>query len=482
MKQNNLYYLQKPVKNNMLGTSIYPYILTYLLVLFFTTTPVNSQTLEDYLRIAAENNSGLKSRFFLYQASLERIPQVGALPDPQLSFGIFIEPMERYMGNQVAEISIMQMFPWFGTLGAARDEVTAMAKARYEEFNEAKTMLFYEVKATWYALYLLQKEITITEENIEILKSLEEIAISRLKSGGTGSTDGSGGGRIQRDQPTGSTDMGGMGMQGKSATGSTARPQNMGSMDEMGSSGSMVDVLRIQIEVNEMRNSLSLLHVNLHHLMSQFNNLLTRSTNESINIPDTVAPVMLPANISQMPDSIRLNNPMLRMLQKEEEAYMAQEKMNRKMGFPMIGIGLQYDVFQTRPGSMMEAKNMIMPMATISIPIWRSKYNASVQEARFMRDAVIEQRIDEGNRLIANYGDAMTDFNDANRRVELYKQQTQLAQQALNLLTTQYTTAGTAFEEVLRMQQLLLDYRLRGLDAIVDQNVAVAMLERLMGR
>jgi outer membrane protein TolC len=91
--------------------------------------------------------------------------------------------MERFMGNQIADISIMQMFPWFGTLSAAEDEATAMAKAKYEEFNEAKTMLFYEVKATYYSLYLLQKEISITEENIEILKTLEEIAISRLKSG-----------------------------------------------------------------------------------------------------------------------------------------------------------------------------------------------------------------------------------------------------------------------------------------------------------
>jgi hypothetical protein len=56
------------------------------------------------------------------------------------------------MGDQFAGISLMQMFPWFGTLSAAKDEMAFMAKAKFEEFNEAKSMLFYEVRANWYAL------------------------------------------------------------------------------------------------------------------------------------------------------------------------------------------------------------------------------------------------------------------------------------------------------------------------------------------
>jgi hypothetical protein len=46
----------------------------------------------------------------------------------------------------------------------------------------------------------------------------------------------------------------------------------------------------------------------------------------------------------------------------------------------------------------------------------------------------------------------------------------------------QYSTEGSNFEEVLRMQQQLLDYRLKYLDALIDGNIAVAMMERLMGR
>ncbi|MFO7524562.1 MAG: TolC family protein [Ignavibacteriaceae bacterium] len=459
-----------------------------LLFLFIGLT-VSAQTLEDYLKIAAENNPGLKSKFYSYQASLERVPQSGSLPDPQLSFGIFIEPMQRFMGNQVAEISVMQMFPWFGTLGSAEDEATAMAKAKYEEFNELKTMLFYEVKATWYALYLLQKEISITEENIEILKTLEEISISRLKSGETDGTSGSSGsGKMPNEKTSGTPGNSGSmsGMDGATTSSGTksgnVKTENMDNTSGMGRGGSMVDVLRIQIEINELKNKLTLLNDSKQPLLAQFNKLINKSLNEFVNIPDSVTPAPLPASIAEMPDSIRLNNPMILMLQQEEKAYIAQREMNMKMGFPMIGLGLQYSIFKQRPGNMMEAKNMIMPMVTVSLPIWRGKYDGAIKEAEFLHYSTGLRKEETSNQLMVSYEEALKDFRDAERRNELYQQQTRLAQQVLDILLVQYTTAGSDFEEVLRMQQQLLDYRLRSLDAVVDQNIAAAMLERLMGR
>jgi outer membrane protein, heavy metal efflux system len=61
----------------------------FILALLLVTGRLFSQTLDDYLLIAAENNPNLKAKYFQYQAALERVPQAGSLPDPQLSFGIF---------------------------------------------------------------------------------------------------------------------------------------------------------------------------------------------------------------------------------------------------------------------------------------------------------------------------------------------------------------------------------------------------------
>jgi outer membrane protein TolC len=192
----------------------------------------------------------------------------------------------------------------------------------------------------------------------------------------------------------------------------------------------------------------------------------------------------MPLSLNEIPDSIKNNNPMLKMLEQEEAAFVAQGKMNRKMGLPMVGIGLQYDIFKSRANSesMMNGQNMLMPMVTVSIPLWRKKYSASVRESEFIRQSVNEQKQDEGNLLMVNFEDALKDFKDAERRLILYQNQTALANQALNILIVQYTTEGSDFDEVLRIQQQLLDYRFKYLDALIDGNIAVSMMQRLMGR
>ena len=125
---------------------------------------------------------------------------------------------------------------------------------------------------------------------------------------------------------------------------------------------------------------------------------------------------------------------------------------------------------------------MLMPMVTVTIPLWRKKYTASVKESDFMRQSVVEQKQDISNQLMVNYEDALIEYKDADRRVKLYQDQTSLANQVLDILIVQYSTEGSNIEEVLRMQQQLLDYRLKYLDAIIDGNVAVAMMQRIIGR
>ena len=121
-------------------------------------------------------------KFAEYQAALQKIPQAGSLPDPELSVGVFLSPMELVNGNQVADIRLMQMFPWFGVLKNAKDEMSLMAKAKFELFRDAKLQVFYDVQRNWYELYKVQKDINISEKNIEILKIIERLALVKFKS------------------------------------------------------------------------------------------------------------------------------------------------------------------------------------------------------------------------------------------------------------------------------------------------------------
>ena len=94
--------------------------------------------LDKYLVLAAENNPQIRSRYKEYLAALEKVVQEGTLPDPQISFGYFIQPVETRVGAQQATASFSQMFPWFGTLDAQERVAAERAQARLQLFEDAK--------------------------------------------------------------------------------------------------------------------------------------------------------------------------------------------------------------------------------------------------------------------------------------------------------------------------------------------------------
>lgn len=449
-----------------------------------------SQSLDEYLKVAAENNPELKAYFNEYLASLEKVPQVGALPDPELTMGFFFQPMERFMGNQQADIQLMQMFPWFGMLKTQKDEASKMALAQYEVFQDAKYRLFYQVKNTWYQLYRLEEEIRITEENLEILKQYERLALIRFQSADIGT--GSGPSNMQQatsmnsgSSTSSASSMGGMsgGMtSGTSGKSSSKGGSSMGTSSSMNGGGSgMSDVLRVRIQIKELENTLALLEDSRLPIKAEFNQLLNRDINEVVSIADSLSGSVVSWERQALLDSITQNNPMLKMLDAEEEAYEAQKKMARLEGRPMLGAGVNYMPFspRTENGMPMGGNDMVMPMLRLTIPIYRKKYNALQKEAELKQLAVQQRRENTVNQLTTRLSTALRDLDDATRRTKLYREQTDLARQTLNLLMTSYATDGRDFEEVLRVQQQLLDYQLKLITSIVDQHVTIAMLENL---
>ena len=65
-----------------------------ILSLLFSAYNVVGQSINDYFVIAAENNPELKAKYKEFEASMQRIPQVSSLPDPNFSLGYFISPVE----------------------------------------------------------------------------------------------------------------------------------------------------------------------------------------------------------------------------------------------------------------------------------------------------------------------------------------------------------------------------------------------------
>lgn len=389
-----------------------------------------AQTLDDYFKIAADNNPGLQAAYKEYEAALQKVPQVNALPDPVFSFGYFISPVETRVGPQRAKFSLTQMFPWFGALKAQGDAAALMAEAKFQSFIDLRNSLYFRVAAAYYPLYELKEWIRIEQENISILESYKSIATQKFKNG----------------------------------------------------TGTMVDVLRVDIMLKDAQTNLGILLDKEKPLITTFNKLLNRPENEMVVLGDSLELEILTDNFRK--DSLIASNPKLQALDLIFQASNAAETAAQKRGLPQFGVGLDYVMVGERNDITLtdNGKDVIMPMISVSIPIFRGKYKASVKEAQFMQESYAYQKEELANMLIADYEMTWFEVQKQEQLIWLYEQQIQTSQQSLNLLFTSYGNSGKEFEEVLRMQQQLLKYRKLRSAALTQHLVAVAKINYLTSK
>ncbi len=406
--------------------TIYKIILTSILGALSMAGSAQDTTLNAFLKEAAENNPGVKAAYHEYYAALEKVPQVSALPDPKLSFGYFISPVETRLGPQQFKVSLSQIFPWFGTLKEQEKAFAEKAKVEYQQFVNIKNALFRDVKAKWFELYKVSEAIRITKENLDVLYSLKQIS--------------------QRNYETGKTQM--------------------------------TDLLRLDVNIREQENKLDDLEEKLATVKTEFNLLLNRDEQEDFNIPSALN--LDTFNLVAYRDSVR-NNPQLTALEHKENSLKHQYEVAKKKGYPTVSLALDYAVIGERTDMQVEnsGQDVIMPMVGISIPLNRKKYDAMKKEKELQLKAVQSNQQNKVNMLSAQYKKAEEQYVDAMRKVELYKEQTNETERIYSLLKTGYSADGQNFYELLRTRLMVLKYELKLEQAKADQNIAVAKLEYL---
>jgi len=406
------------------------YLHVFLLIsIWLSAVDIKSQeSLNSYLIIAAENNPGLKAAYKGYLAALEKVPQVGGLPDPQLTFGYFIQPVETRLGPQEARIGVSQLFPWFGTLSARKDVATLNAKAAYEQFEEKKAVLWLEVRGTYYQSYITRESMDITAEHIKVLTRMRQQVLTRIETG----------------------------------------------------KASVVNDLRLQMEVNELKNQLEGLNDQYVFLATKMGNLLHTELT-TIELPDSLW--MPSAPMATVMDSIRTLNPTLKKLEMRLQAFTEQEKVARKEGLPQFSVGAEY-VFIGQ--SDMEVTNygqdaILLPKIGMTLPIYRNRYKAKVKEVLIRQETVQQEQVDQTNQLETLLSQSEKETADAHRRLKLYQTQSDLANQSLDLLLTGFSTGRNSFDELLQVERQLLKYQLEQEKARTDLLAGEAFLKFLMG-
>lgn len=398
-----------------------------LFILIFAALGLSAQSLEDYWQMAAENNPALKAKFTQYLAALERVDQQAALPDPTVSFGVFVSPVETRVGAQRLRISVSQMFPWMGTNPARESLAIKMAEARFAEFEEARNSLYLKVAETWLMLSELEQEIGLMRENLRLLETYEPIAKTKYESNLT----------------------------------------------------SLADLIRIQIKIEDATANLELMELKKKPLVSDFNTYLNRSVDSEVNISTP----LLEHSISSNLDSALQNNPKITANQKEMEGADTQLKLAELKRRPNIGVGLDYVVISERTDMAMvdNGKDVLMPMVSLSLPIFGKKNRSLIKETELFKESLSLQNEGIQNDIRNQWVKAEYLESASKRELQLYEREIRNTRSLLNVLTSEYSNNSSNFEELLMTQQELLQLQIARVKSITKQHRSALQKRYLTG-
>ncbi|MEQ8363912.1 MAG: TolC family protein [Cyclobacteriaceae bacterium] len=400
------------------------YSITIILFIASISIGFGQASLDEYVEFALQNNPGLKASHSEFEAAMQKIPQMSSLEDPNFKVSSFGQMVETRTGQQMARFSLEQMFPWFGTLREQRNAAALNAEAVFESFKSDQNELIFSVKEAYFPLHEIDEAIRLNEENLKILESFKTIAISKFQNG----------------------------------------------------AGKLSDALRVDLMTNDINTDIGILKEKRKSQVIAFNKLLNRSENEEV----TVAPY----SGTEVPiisrDSLA-NNPQLKVLRKKVLASQAQERLAEKQSMPKLGLGVEYIVTQKRPEMTFSdnGKDAYMAMFSVSLPIYRKKYKASIKESQLMQTSFTAMQEETENNLIAQYEMANFELSRVKQQVDLYSKQVEQTKQIITLLLTAYGNDEADFEEILSLQQMLLKYELLEITAKKDYAVAIAKLEYL---
>ena len=387
-----------------------------------------------YIAEAIRNNPGLRSEYQAYQAQMANAQGAGVLSDPQLSVGLFPQAMHHVNGKQLATITIMQMFPWFGTLKAGREQMEYKAQEAYQKFREKSLSTAFNVEKQWYSILATQEKLKAVKQKRALLNDIKKVAIYLYKNYTAG-----------RDTK-------------------------------------MSDQLRLDAEEERLKEQTESLETQLTLQKQQFNITLHRQPNAALSLPDSIP-------LRQMPTfnwtEIERNNPKLAQYSAIQKAFKSQEEQTRAKGMPMIGVGLQYTLNGKVDMPMMpnmNGKDMVMPMVSVTIPIYRKKITSAIHSAQLMERSAAYNYQNQLDALQSTYLSIEQRADDIKRKLKLYESEASLLNRTLELMQKEYATGAASLTDILQTTREGIDYDLLKAEANAQYNTITAEAIQLLAR
>lgn len=399
----------------------------FLLCTLFYVISVQSQQLETLIEEALKSNPEIQKFELQYHRATEKVNEVNTVPNTEFGVGYFVSEPETRTGAQRFKLSAKQMLPWFGSVTARENYVSSLADAKYEDITIAKRKLIVSVSQAYYNLNANKAKQSILLENIKLLKTYESLALTSVEVG----------------------------------------------------KASAVDVLRLQMRENELRQLKQILEQQYLVEQTTINKLLNR---DKLTLIEAIELLKLPDEAIEINTDQLALHPELLKYDKLYESVEQSELLNQKEGSPMVGFGLDYINVEKRPDMDFSdnGKDIVMPMVSVSIPIFNHKNTSKTKQYALQQQEIVAQKQERQNALETRLDKAVKERISARISYETQAKNLKQAKDAEEILVKNYETGTIDFNDVLDIQELQLKFQMNQIQSVKAYYVQSTIINYLI--
>lgn len=397
------------------------------------TGQASAQARADTLRLAEALAMARSDNPMLFAARLRadaagaRVSPAGALPDPQLMFGLINRPLDGFGTNErmtMNRVQVTQRLPWPGKLGFAEQRVDHLARAAGFAADESEAALSARVSEVYYELAYLDRALAIMQETRDLLRQFLDVA-STLYAVGRG---------LQQD------------------------------------------VLQAQVSVARMTEDITVVQQNRVAMAARLNALLGRGATVPVGALELPSPgePLAPAD-TLMVVAIR-HRPALRAAAERVRAAEAGYRAARRALFPDVTLSVGY-------GQRPQFADMLTFTVGVSVPLWASRRQLPLRdEMRAVKAMEEAGERDLYNETYAGITEGRADAERARSLSALYRTSViPQARAAVESALSAYRVGEVDFMTLVQNELTVNRYEIQSVRLAADYQRARARIRALLG-
>lgn len=373
---------------------------------------------DSLIQFALENHLYLQVAESDTEAARQQTLQAGTLPDPEVSWGYFLERMDSRQ-----TLSVRQGFPWPGTLSSQRETSRLRGEAAEAIYELRRLEIARSVRDAYWQWSFAFEELKLLRRHAALVQPMIEVVESRVAN-------------------------------------DRARTS---------------ELLRMELLLDRLEDSIDSQTASIDVAASR----LKRAMGLPVDSPFDLRPgrsLWDEIGKKEVSGELPLGHPLFQSFLYGERAAEEAERSTRYGNRPGWMLGAEW---MDNAGP---ARDEVMVMVSFNLPVWRERNTAAVAESRARTRSARAQRADAEAEWHDQWNRSFREYEDARRKVDRFQNRLiPRAEDALEAEIEAYRSGRGDLVSLLETQRLLLDLEREALGARLDLQLTVVSLRYLRG-